>query len=88
MFNIKVSSKIKNHCKALIKVHNFGNRGVADGNKSEQLTGLIGQNTLQDLFGFPLMDGKGGFDNGEDINFNNLENKNLFGNMKWDFGTL
>lgn len=72
MFDIKVSKEIKSHCKELVNKHNFGNRGIADGNRSEQLTGLIGQNILLQLFGFPLMDGEGGFDNGEDINFNNL----------------
>lgn len=72
MFDIKVSFNIKAHCKELITHHNFGNRGVADGSKTEQLTGLIGQNTLQELFGLPLMNGEGGFDNGEDICFNNL----------------
>jgi len=72
MFDIKISSKIKNHCEELIRIYNFGNRGIADGSQSEQLTGLIGQNVLHDLFELPLMDGKGGFDDGEDINFNNL----------------
>lgn len=72
MFDITISKEIKTHCEYLMKHHNFGNRGIADGNYGEQLTGLIGQNTLQQLFDFPLMDGKGGFDNGEDINFNNI----------------
>lgn len=72
MFDINISKEIKTHCEDLLKNHNFGNRGVSDGNASEQLTGLLGQNILHQLFGLPLMDGKGGFDNGEDINFNNL----------------
>ena len=72
MFDVKVSTEIKLHCQTLLQDHNFGNRGVADGNKSEQLTGLIGQNVMHMKFDLPLMDGKGGFDDGEDINFNNL----------------
>ena len=67
MFNIQVSNEIILYAKKLLTKHNFGRRGVADGNYDEQLTGLIGQCTIQKIFGFPLMTGEGGFDDGKDF---------------------
>lgn len=70
MIQIKVTPEIIDYAKNLLKKFNFGQRGVADGNYSEQLTGLIGQCTIQQLFGQPLMTGESGFDNGEDLVLN------------------
>lgn len=70
MFRVKVSTDIIKYCKALLSKHNFGQRGIADGNYSEQLTGLIGQCTVLKLFDMPLMTGEKGFDGGEDLVFN------------------
>lgn len=67
MFNIQVSNEIVYYAKNLLAKHNFGRRGVADGNYDEQLTGLIGQCTIQKMFGLPLMTGEGGFDEGKDF---------------------
>ena len=67
MFDLQVPDHIIRHARDLLKRHNFGKRGVADGNYSEQLTGLIGQCVILELFDLPLMTGEKGFDNGEDL---------------------
>ena len=67
MFKIKVSDQIKEHCIKQIQKYNFGKRGVADGSKREQLTGIIGESVVADICGKPLVDGSSGFDGGEDI---------------------
>ena len=71
MFDIKIPSEIILYCKNLLRKHNFGNRGVADGNYEEQLTGLIGQCMVQKLFDQPLITGAHGSDQGEDFRFAN-----------------
>ncbi len=72
MFKIKVSNKIIDYATSLVKEHNFGNRGVADGSAEEQLTGIIGQCTIQTMFHVDLLTGDEGFDHGEDLNFSGL----------------
>ena len=72
MFKILVKEEISKHCIDQVERFNFGNRGIADGNKREQLTGIIGESVLKDLFDLDLVDGKEGNDNGEDIKFKNL----------------
>ena len=72
MFTIRVDDKILSHCKLQVSIYNFGQRGYADGNKEQQLTGIIGQSVIMSLFGQNLIDGSTGFDHGTDILFNNL----------------
>lgn len=72
MFKIKASNVILNHCEEQIKKFNFGQRGYADGTLSQQLTGIIGQSVIADLFDLPLIDGSTGFDYGEDLQYNNF----------------
>ena len=72
MFKIKVSNAIIDYARNLLVDHNFGNRGIADGNVHEQLTGLIGQCTIQTLFHVDLLTGAGGFDHGKDLEFAGL----------------
>ncbi len=72
MFKIKVSNKIIDYATGLLEKHNFGNRGVADGNPEEQLTGIIGQCTIQTMFHVDLLTGEEGFDHGEDLEFSGL----------------
>jgi len=72
VFKIKVSNKIIDYATSLVKEHNFGNRGVADGSAEEQLTGIIGQCTIQTMFHVDLLTGDEGFDHGEDLNFSGL----------------
>jgi len=67
MFHIPVPKEILDYAKNLLTKFNFGKRGVADGNYEEQLTGLIGQCTIQQVFGLPLMTGENGFDDGKDF---------------------
>jgi len=71
MFDISTRSEIINHCKAQIKLYNFGKRGYANGNKDQQLTGIIGQSVISELFGQGWVDGSKGFDNGIDIVYQN-----------------
>ena len=72
MFKIKVSNKIIDYAKGLLEEHNFGKRGVADGSPAEQLTGIIGQCTVQTMFQVELITGNEGFDNGVDLECSGL----------------
>lgn len=67
MFDVKVSQKLIDHCVGQLSVYNFGQRGVADGSPEQQLTGIIGQSQVAELFGEPWVSGKGGFDDGKDL---------------------
>ncbi len=72
MFSIAISRELKEYCGDLIARYNFGNRGVADGNREEQYTGLLGQSIVCRLLEYPLPTGEGGFDDGVDIEINGL----------------
>lgn len=69
MFTVKVLPQIITHCKAQVDAYNFGKRFTANGSKSQQLTGIIGQSVVMKLFGMDLIDGTSGFDNGVDLVF-------------------
>jgi len=69
LFKIKVSNIIIDYAKGVLEEHNFGKRGVADGSPAEQLTGIIGQCTIQTMFHVDLITGEEGFDNGEDLKY-------------------
>ena len=71
MFVIKVKEDLIEHCKQQISKHNFGKRSQANGTQDQQLTGIIGQSIVMELFGLEKVDGSQGFDNGVDIVFNN-----------------
>jgi len=71
MFKIQVSDSVIDHCKKQIATYNFGQRYTANGNPEQQLTGIIGQSVVMDLFGLGRVNGAEGFDNGVDILFNN-----------------
>lgn len=51
MFKIKIKHEIIEHCQKLMKVTNWGKRGNADGNQSEQLRGIVSQSVIMDLLG-------------------------------------
>jgi len=72
MIKIKINDGLIDFVEDLLKKHNFGNRGFADGNYEEQKTGLIGQTAIQRNFNLPDPEGSNGFDGGEDFRFNNL----------------
>ena len=71
MFVIKVSTELYNYCLEQIEKFNFGIRYTANGDKERQLTGIIGQSVVMDLFDFGYVDGKTGFDHGVDIVYEN-----------------
>lgn len=54
----------------MIAYYNFGQRGLADGNETEQLTGMIGQTVMADLLNMDRPTGEGGFDEGVDFIIN------------------
>ena len=69
MFKVKVSDGIINHCRECVEHTNFGMRKEANGNKEQQLTGIIGQSVVMDLFECGYVDPNGGFDGGVDLEF-------------------
>lgn len=70
MFDVKVSQEQLHYAKKMVDDYNFGQRGYGDGNKSEQLTGIIGQTVFADLIGEKRPDGLTGFDGGIDFFIN------------------
>ena len=83
MFDIQVKNSIIKHCKEQIEKYNFGQRLTANGNKEQQLTGIIGQSVVMDLFDLGYINGKDGFDNGIDIVYTNI-----FGSISLDVKTM
>lgn len=73
MFTIKVSALLLQHCEQQIEQFNFGVRSSANGTKEQQLTGIIGQSVVMDLFGLGYIDGTCGFDSGVDLVYENLK---------------
>jgi hypothetical protein len=71
MIKIHVSNSVIEHCKAQIERYNFGQRHTANGTPEQQLTGIIGQSVVMNLFGLGNVNGEDGFDDGIDIIFNN-----------------
>lgn len=71
MIDIDVSEEQKSYAENTVNRYNFGMRGYGDGNRNEQLTGIIGQTVLADLLGQSRPDGESGFDNGVDFIINN-----------------
>lgn len=72
MFKVRVSEEVLEHCRRQVQMYDFGQRGVADGTPEQQLTGIIGQSMVMQMFGAGLVDGASGFDNGMDIGFKGL----------------
>lgn len=72
MFKVPIKQDIVEYCKYLLRRANFGKRDTANGSPEEQLTGLIGQQTLLDIFHKPLMTYEKGFDGGVDLSINKL----------------
>tara|TARA_R100000152_G_C6781941_1_gene217701 strand:+ start:8211 stop:9038 length:828 start_codon:yes stop_codon:yes gene_type:complete len=71
MFKVKVNQDIIEYCKNQVDKYNFGKRSSANGNKEQQLTGIIGQSVVMNLFGLGNVNGEDGFDDGVDILYNN-----------------
>jgi hypothetical protein len=70
MFTIKVSEELYKYCVEQTEKFNFGARYTANGTKEQQLTGIIGQSVVMNLFDLGFVDGNDGFDDGVDIVFN------------------
>ena len=70
MFDVEVSEEQLDYAKKLVKKYNFGQRGYGDGNKRQQLTGIIGQTVFADLIIQERPDGSTGFDDGKDFFIN------------------
>ena len=69
MIKIEIKKDIINHCQKLLKTTNFGKRGVADGNPSEQLRGIVGQSIVMDMLGLGLMESSDKSDGGIDFKY-------------------
>jgi hypothetical protein len=67
MIILKVKDEMLAFCKELVKNHEFGMRGIADGTKEQQFVGLVGQCIILDLLNYPFPTGNEGFDNGIDL---------------------
>jgi len=67
MFKVDIKKEIIDHCKKQVEKYNFGQRGYADGTKDQQLTGIIGQTVVADLYDMPWVEGGEGFDEGKDL---------------------
>ena len=71
MFKIKVDEILIEYCESQVEKYNFGKRVSANGNKEQQLTGIIGQSVVMNLFNQGNVNGADGFDGGVDILYNN-----------------
>lgn len=70
VINIRVTGEQKRFAQALVKKHNFGNRGIADGNAEEQYVGILGQTVFADALHLARPTGTSGFDGGVDFLLN------------------
>lgn len=71
MITYKVPELLESYCIDQVEKFNFGKRFTANGNKEQQLTGIIGQSIVMLLFDLDLPDGSLGFDNGVDLIYAN-----------------
>ena len=67
MFDVKLTLEQRQYAWGLVQKHNFGNRGVFDGNAERQYTGILGQTVMADGLGMERPTELGGFDNGIDF---------------------
>ena len=80
---LNIPSNLKLQCWDYLSKNNMGNRHSANGNKEQQLTGIIGQCVVMELFQLEYINGKDGFDNGIDIVYTNI-----FGSISLDVKTM
>ncbi len=66
MINLKVTKEVIEHSKKQIDTHNFGQRFEFNGNKEQQLTGVIGQSVIMYYFDLGFVENNG-FDDGFDL---------------------
>lgn len=63
----RITDKQKAYAWELVNKTNFGKRGVFDGDKEKQYTGMLGQTVMADGICHKRPTGEGGFDNGVDF---------------------
>lgn len=72
MFDLKVSGEVIDYARKVVGNGNFGRRSYANGTVHKQVTGLIGQTAIHDLFEVPRPQDHGQADGGEDFTFLDL----------------
>lgn len=72
MFSIELKQSIIDYSKELVEKNNFGQRSYDNGNKKEQLIGIISENTIRNHLGYEMVQAKG-FDGGYDIMYRELK---------------
>lgn len=70
VFDVKVTEEQLRYAADMVERFNFGQRGRGDGNKREQLTGILGQTVFADLINAERPNGATGFDGGKDFEIN------------------
>lgn len=73
MINIKVPKKLIEYCQNQIETYNFGQRSDFNGDKEQQLTGVIGQSVVMHYFDLGFVKGETGFDDGVDIVYSGVK---------------
>lgn len=72
MIKLEIDKGIIEHAVWLVEHTNYGQRGEADGDKKQQVRGLIGQCVVMDNLGYALPELSNEHDGGIDLNFNGL----------------
>ena len=69
MFKLDIDRELIKKAGYLVETYDFGKRKEANGNKVQQLVGIIGEQVIRDLFKAGDIDGSNGFDGGYDIEY-------------------
>jgi len=79
VIDIVPNQEQKDYAAKQVDTHNFGQRGVFDGNKDQQFVGVLGQTVVADLLHVPRPDGTEGNDRGVDfvMNSKNIDIKTM-----------
>ena len=72
MLKLSIDKNIIDHAVWLVDHVNYGQRGDADGDKKQQVRGMIGQCMVMDILGYDLPQITHEHDGGIDINYNGL----------------
>jgi hypothetical protein len=70
MFTVQVATGTLSWCQSILTSNNLGHRKDGNGTSLEQLTGVVGQQVVMDIFGVGLINEKMGFDGGVDFTYN------------------
>lgn len=68
MFDLKINEEQIVDATLYVQNHKLGSRGRFNGNRTNQVVGVVGENMVRELFGFEPMH-EDGFDGGFDIKF-------------------